>query len=246
MSIATVTPTWADLNGRLLDLLCPLCAQVIHVGLRGRVPHDIGCRSAPQIRAIIDNAEEDISAHGSYHRPWSPQHEVHVTRDSLPSRAVQVTNHLRQSCLLGVPLSTSVRRPGIGWALLAPSEKVCGSGQSLAHWPSLVVSRAGLVPPDRSIVLHATVELSRVRYDCLHSRPNDSLIQELRIDEEVVLSRINGALTPPCGNLKIAPARWHVPGSLMALRATNVNNIAVAVDVIVVLSVHFAGCEAPP
>lgn len=246
MSIATVTPTWADLNGRLLDLLCPLCAQVIHVGLRGRVPHDIECRSAPQIRAVIDNAEEDISAHKSYHRPWSPQHEVHVTRDSLPSRAVQITNHLRQSCLLGVPLSTAVRRAGIGWALLAPGEEVCGPGQSLAHWPSLVVSRTGLVPPGRSAILHATVELSRVRYGYLHSQPNDSLIQELRLDEEVILSRIGGALTHPCGNLKMSTARWHVPGSLMTLRATNVNSIPVAVDVVVMLSVHFAGCEAPP
>ena len=241
MSLTTVTPTWADLNGRLLDLLCPLCSQVIHVGLRGRVPHDIGCRSAPQIRTIIDSAEEDISAHGSYHRLCGSQRDAHVSKDGLPSRAVQVTNYLRQSCLLGVPLSTSVRRPGIGWALLAPNEEVCGPGPSLAHWPSLVVSRAGMVPLGRSAILRATVELSRVRYACLHSRPNDSLIQELRLDEEVVLSRVDGTLTRP-----EAPTCWHMPGSLVTLRATNISSIPAAVDAVVVLSVHFAGNEAPP
>lgn len=243
MSPPTVIPTWADLNGRLLDLLCPLCSQVIHVGLRGHVPHDIGCRSAPEIRTVVDSAEEDISAHGSYHRLWGSQRDVH---DSLPSRAVQVTNYLRQSCLLGVPLSTSVRRPGIGWALLAPSDEVRGSGQSLAHWPSLVVSRAGMVPPGRSAILRTTVELSHVRYRCLHSRPNDSLIQGLCLDEEVVLSRIDGTLTRPGNTLERAPASWHMPGTLVTLRATNISSTPAAVDVVIVLSVHFTGHEAPP
>jgi len=226
------TMTRADLNGRLLDLMCPLCSQVIHVGLRGRVPHDTGCRSAPQIRTIVDSTEEDISEHRSHY------HEVHGPKNSLPSRAVQVMNHLRQSCLLGIPLSTSVRRSGIGWALLTPN-------QSLAHWPSLVVSRAGMLPPGQSAILHATIELSRVRYDCLHSLPNDSLIQELRLNEEVVLSRVNGVLTPPCSNLAVSPTRWHGPGSLVTLQATNNSRIPAAVDAVIVLSVHFAGCEAP-
>jgi len=246
MNSPTVTPTWADLNGRLLDLLCPLCSQVIHVGLRGRVPHDIGCRSAPKIRTIVDSAEEDIAVHGSYHHLWGSQRDAHTPRDSLPSRAVQITNRLRQSCLLGVPLSTSVRRPGVGWALLAPSEEVHGSGQSLAHWSSLVLSRAGMIPPGRAAILRATVELSRIRYNCLHSLPNDSLVQELYLDEENVLSRVSGTLTPPCSNLERPPTRWHMPGSLVTLRATNISSISAAVDAVILVSVHFAGCEAPP
>jgi hypothetical protein len=237
MNPPTVTPTWADLNVRLLDLLCPLCSQVIHMGLRGRVPHDIECRSAPKIRTIVDSAEEDI---------WGSQHDARITRESQPSHALQITNRLRQSCLLGVPLSTSVRRPGVGWALLAPSEEVHGPGQSLAHWSSLGLSRAGMIPPGRAAILRATVELSRVRYNCLHSLPNDSLIQELCLDEENVLSRVSGTLTHPCSNLERPPTRWHMPGSLVTLRATNISSISAAVDVIILFSVHFAGCEAPP
>jgi hypothetical protein len=230
-------PSWADLDEHLLDLLCPLCAQVIHVGLRGGVAHDAACRSAADVRAIIDGAEEDLSALSSYpqqrhYRPWDP-----------PSRMVQVTNQLRQACLLGIPLSTTVRRPGMGWALLAPNEEVCGPGQSLAHWPFLVMARAGLVPPDRSAILRATVELSRIRYNRLLTQTDDSLIQGLRINEDILLSRTNGVLT---GTPALAPPRWHPPGALVELQATSSGSRPAALDAIVLLSVHFAGCEAPP
>jgi hypothetical protein len=224
------SPSWADLDVHLLDLLCPLCAQVIHVGLRGRVAHDTACRSAAGVRAIIDGAEEDLSALSSYpqqrhYRPWDP-----------PSRMIQVTSQLRKSCLLGIPLSTTVRRPGMGWALLAPNEKVCGPGQSLAHWPFLVMARAGLVPPGRSAILRATVELSRIRYDQLLIQPDNSLIQELRINEDIILSRTSGPVSP-C---------WYPPGALIALQTTSNDSRPTTVDAVVLLSVHFAGCEAPP
>lgn len=222
------SPSWADLDERLLDLLCPLCSQVIHVGLRGSIKHDTVCRSAAKIRAIIDGAEEDLSALSSYpqqryYRPWDP-----------PSRMDQVTHQLRQSCLLGIPLSTSVRRPGVGWALLAPND---GPDQSLAHWPFMVMARAGLIPPGRSAVLRATVELALVRYDRLLIQATAPLVQELRI---------NGEIIRPRGDAELTNTRWHAPGVLIALQVTNLASLSQTVNAVVLLSVHFAGCEAPP